>query len=262
MLNICFSSSAYVMIKMTLLDEEPEVPEAKGAVVLSHPKGEIRISDVSYSYSPDVPLIEGLNLSVHPGQRIAIVGPTGCGKTTLINLLMRFYDVDGGARSRVDGQDIRDGHLPAACAAVLRHGAPGDLARARAPSGTTSPWAAPTRPRTTFWPRPRRPPTPIRLHLPPARRATTPSSARTAAACPRARSSCCASPASMLCLPPMLILDEATSSIDTRTEVQHSARPSPALMQGPHQLHRRPPAVHHPRAPTRILVMQDGHIVE
>ena len=109
-----------------LLDEEPEVPEAKDAVVLSHPKGEIRISDVSFSYSPDVPLIEGLNLSVHPGQRIAIVGPTGCGKTTLINLLMRFYDVREGSIS-VDGHDIRRSY-PSVAPAGLRDGPPGHLA--------------------------------------------------------------------------------------------------------------------------------------
>ena len=89
-----------------LLDAEDQVPEAENAKVLET-DGHVELKDVSFRYLPDRPLIEGLNLDVKPGQRIAIVGPTGCGKTTLINLLMRFYDVDGGS-IKVSGTDIRD----------------------------------------------------------------------------------------------------------------------------------------------------------
>ena len=88
-----------------LLDAEDQIPEAPGAVTL-HPDGRVKLEDVSFRYLPDRPLIEHFSLDVQPGQRIAIVGPTGCGKTTLINLLMRFYDVDGGSIS-VAGTDIR-----------------------------------------------------------------------------------------------------------------------------------------------------------
>ena len=89
-----------------LLDEEEQPAEPKDAVVLSNAQGAIELDNVSFSYVPERPLIEGFSLSVKPGQHIALVGPTGCGKTTLINLLMRFYDVDQGA-IRVDGHDIR-----------------------------------------------------------------------------------------------------------------------------------------------------------
>ena len=90
----------------SLLDENDRVPDKENAVVLS-PKGTVDLKDVCFRYVPDRPLIEGFNLHVKPGQRIAIVGPTGCGKTTMINLLMRFYDVNSGA-ILVDGTDIRD----------------------------------------------------------------------------------------------------------------------------------------------------------
>ena len=89
-----------------LLDAEDQVPEAENAATLQ-PDGHVQLQDVSFRYLPDRPLIEGLSLDVQPGQRIAIVGPTGCGKTTLINLLMRFYDVNSGS-IKVSGTDIRD----------------------------------------------------------------------------------------------------------------------------------------------------------
>ena len=89
-----------------LLDEQKQIPDAPDAKnIISH--GQVSLEQVAFRYEPDKPLIEDLNLTVQPGQRIAIVGPTGCGKTTLINLLMRFYDVDKGAIS-IDGNDIRD----------------------------------------------------------------------------------------------------------------------------------------------------------
>ena len=89
-----------------LIDQQPQVPDAPDARVLENPRGAVELSHVDFSYKPDQRLIEDLNLSVEPGQRIAIVGPTGCGKTTIINLLMRFYDVEDGGVF-VDGRDVR-----------------------------------------------------------------------------------------------------------------------------------------------------------
>lgn len=90
-----------------LIDEPAEIPDKKEALNLTNPKGEVMLKHVDFSYSPNKSLIQDLNVSVRPGQRIAIVGPTGCGKTTLINLLMRFYDVQKGT-IRFDGHDIRE----------------------------------------------------------------------------------------------------------------------------------------------------------
>jgi ATP-binding cassette subfamily B protein len=89
-----------------LLDEPEESPDAADATVITEPRGAVQFDAVSFRYKEDVPLIEDLSIDVAPGQTIAIVGPTGAGKTTLVNLLMRFYDVDGGS-IRVDGTDIR-----------------------------------------------------------------------------------------------------------------------------------------------------------
>ena len=89
-----------------LIDEKPQTPDAPDAAVLKEVQGNVTLSHVDFSYLPDVPLIEDFNLQVEKGQRVAIVGPTGCGKTTVINLLMRFYDVNGGS-IQVDGTDIR-----------------------------------------------------------------------------------------------------------------------------------------------------------
>ena len=90
-----------------LLDEEPMIPDAKDAKALQDVKGNVELEHVDFSYVKEVSLIQDFNLKVEPGQRIAIVGPTGCGKTTLINLLMRFYDVNVGM-IKVEGNDIRD----------------------------------------------------------------------------------------------------------------------------------------------------------
>ncbi len=90
-----------------LIEEEPQIPDQEHALAPKSYRGDVDLRDVSFSYVPDIPLIEHFNLDVHPGQRVAIVGPTGCGKTTLINLLMRFYDVTDGAIT-VDGNDIRE----------------------------------------------------------------------------------------------------------------------------------------------------------
>lgn len=90
-----------------LIDEKTILEDKKDATVLENVKGQVEIEHVNFSYTPDRPLIEDLNLSVKPGERVAIVGPTGCGKTTVINLLMRFYDVNSGS-IKVEGKDIRD----------------------------------------------------------------------------------------------------------------------------------------------------------
>src|SRR5205814_7534042 len=90
-----------------LLDEPEETPDSETATVMAAPRGAVQFDDVSFRYKDAVPLIDNMSLDIAPGRTIAIVGPTGAGKTTLVNLLMRFYDVDGGA-IRVDGVDIRD----------------------------------------------------------------------------------------------------------------------------------------------------------
>lgn len=90
-----------------LIEEEPQIPDEADARILDHVQGKVTLENVDFSYNPEVRLIENLNLDVKPGQRIAIVGPTGCGKSTVINLLMRFYDVDQGS-IQVDDIDIRD----------------------------------------------------------------------------------------------------------------------------------------------------------
>ena len=111
-----------------LIEEKPQVSEPENAVTLKDVKGRVKLDNVSFSYVPERKLIEDLNLTVKPGQRVAIVGPTGCGKTTIINLLMRFYDVNSGSVN-VEGNDIRNGiYLPQG---EWVHGAPGDLAQIR-----------------------------------------------------------------------------------------------------------------------------------
>lgn len=103
-----FQNSLACAARLFELLDETEVPhDAPNARTLEHVKGQVELCNVAFSYSPDRPLIRDLNLSVHPGERVAIVGPTGCGKTTVINLLMRFYDVDSG-KITIDGTDIRD----------------------------------------------------------------------------------------------------------------------------------------------------------
>jgi ATP-binding cassette, subfamily B, multidrug efflux pump len=107
--NLLQSTVASAERVFELLDEQEEEQDAKDAVVLSAARGEVRFEDVDFSYVPEKPLIEKMNLDVKPGQTIAIVGPTGAGKTTLVNLLMRFYEIQGG-RITVDGKDIRSVH--------------------------------------------------------------------------------------------------------------------------------------------------------
>ena len=238
-----------------LIAEPPQAPDAPDARVLKDAQGQVEMKDVSFSYVPDRKLIEALNLSVKPGQHVAIVGPTGCGKTTLINLLMRFYDVNGGA-IRVDGTDVRQ-----ITRASLRGSYGMVLQETWLKSGT------------------------IRENLVMGKPDATDEEVIAAAKACHAHSFIKRLPQGydtvigedggrlsqgqkqllcitriMLCLPPMLILDEATSSIDTRTElkIQHAFT---TMMDG-----RTTFIVAHRLSTIReadvILVMRDGSIVE
>ncbi len=200
---------------LDLIEEEPQIPEPEDAVRLSQVKGEVTVSHVNFSYVPDQKLIEDFNLQVRPGQRVAIVGPTGCGKTTLINLLMRFYDVDQGA-IYVEGEEIR--HITRKS---LRENYGMVLQETWLKAGT------------------------IRENLIMGKPDATEEELVNAAKAAKAHSFIKRLPKGydtvigedggslsqgqkqllciarvMLCLPPMLILDEATSSIDTRTEMK------------------------------------------
>ena len=237
-----------------LLDADDQVPEAEHARVLQ-PDGHVELKDVSFRYLPDRPLIEGLNLDVKPGQRIAIVGPTGCGKTTLINLLMRFYDVNGGSIT-VSGDDIRN---------VTRAGKRGSygmvLQDTWLRAGTVRENIAYGKPDATD------------EEIVAAARAAHADSfirrlpdgydtviAEDGGNISQGQKQLLCIARVMLCLPPMLILDEATSSIDTRTEVRIQAAFA-RMMQG-----RTSFIVAHRLSTIReadvILVMKDGHIVE
>lgn len=238
-----------------LIEEKPQVSEPENAVTLTDVRGSVKLENVNFSYVPDRKLIEGLNLSVNPGQRIAIVGPTGCGKTTIINLLMRFYDVDSGSVN-VEGNDIRN---------VTRHSLRESygmvLQETWLKSGT------------------------IRDNIVMGRPDATDEEVIAAAKASHAHSFIKRMPQGydtvigedggslsqgqkqllcitrvMLCLPPMLILDEATSSIDTRTEIKIQDSFA-KMMKG-----RTSFIVAHRLSTIReadvILVMKDGHIIE
>lgn len=236
-----------------LIEEAPQTPEAKG--VLTNVRGNVRLDDVAFSYTPDHPLIRDFNLAVAPGQRVAIVGPTGCGKTTLINLLMRFYDVNAGTIS-VEDRDIR-----AVTRDSLRAGYGMVLQDTWLKAGT------------------------IRENISMGRPDATDAEITQAAKASHAHAFIARMPAGydtviaedggslsqgqkqllciarvMLLLPPMLILDEATSSIDTRTELQIQAAFA-RLMRG-----RTSFIVAHRLSTIReadiILVLRDGQIVE
>ena len=237
-----------------LLDAEDQVPEAENAAALQ-PDGHVQLQDVSFRYLPDRPLIEGLSLDVQPGQRIAIVGPTGCGKTTLINLLMRFYDVNSGS-IKVSGTDIRD-----VTRASLRGSYGMVLQDTWLRAGTVRENIAYGKPDAT-----------MDEVIAAAKAAHAHSFIRRL---PEGYDTVIAEDGGnisqgqkqllciarvMLCLPPMQILDEATSSIDTRTEVRIQ-KAFARMMQG-----RTSFIVAHRLSTIReadvILVMKDGHIVE
>ena len=238
-----------------LIEEEPQVPDAQDAVVLDEAKGRVELEDVSFSYVPEKPLIEHLNLSVQPGQRVALVGPTGCGKTTLINLLLRFYDVNEGS-IRVDGKDIRNytrKSLRSNFGMVLqdtwlKNGTIRENICMGKPDATEEEMiaAAKASHAHSFIKRlPKGYDTYIR---------------EDGGSLSQGQKQLLCITRVMLCLPPMLILDEATSSIDTRTEIRIQKAFS-HMMQG-----RTSFIVAHRLSTIReadvILVMEDGHIVE
>lgn len=238
-----------------LIDEEPQIPDAADAQVLAEAKGEVQLKHVDFSYDPAQRLIEDLNLDVEPGQRIAIVGPTGCGKTTLINLLMRFYDVNGG-EIQVDGLDIRR-----LTRSSLRSNYGMVLQDTWLKEGTIR--------------------ENIRLGRPDASDEEVIAAAKASYAhgfirrlsngydtvigedggsLSQGQKQLLSIARVMLCQPPMLILDEATSSIDTRTEIKIQ-NAFAKLMKG-----RTSFIVAH-RLSTiqnadRILVMREGKIIE
>lgn len=238
-----------------LIEEEPQVPEVQNAKKLEHPDGNVELSHVSFSYVPEQKLIKDFNLSVKAGQRVAIVGPTGCGKTTLINLLMRFYDVDSG-EIKVSGTDIRN-----LTRKSLRKGYGMVLQDTWLREGT------------------------IRENLVIGKPDATEAEIIEAAKAAHAHSFIKRLPNGydtvitedggslsqgqkqllcitrvMLCLPPMLILDEATSSIDTRTEIRIQ-KAFARMMDG-----RTSFIVAHRLSTIKeadiILVMKDGNIIE
>ena len=238
-----------------IIDEQPQTPDAESATVLEDVKGEVEFKDVSFSYDKSKKLIEGLNISAKAGQRIAIVGPTGCGKTTLINLLMRFYDPDGG-KIAVDGNDILS-----VTRKSLRKNYGMVLQDTWLKSGTVF--------------------ENIAMGNPSATREEVENAAKAAHAhnfimqMPNGYDTIIAEDGGnlsqgqkqllcisriMLCLPPMLILDEATSSIDTRTE-QKIQQAFARLMEG-----RTSFVVAHRLSTIKeadlILVMNNGNIIE
>lgn len=238
-----------------LLDTPSETPDAEDAVTLGEAKGEFTIEDVAFSYTKERPLIEGLNLRVKPGERVAIVGPTGCGKTTVINLLMRFYDVNEGSIA-IDGHDIRK---------IRRHSL-----RENVGMVLQETWLRAESVRDN-----------IRMGRPEASDEEVVAAAKAAHAhsfikrlpegydtvlgeggegLSQGQKQLLCIARVMLTLPPILILDEATSSIDTHTE-QRIQKAFSEMMKGRTTFivaHRLSTIMN---ADT-ILVMRDGHIIE
>ena len=237
-----------------LVDVPDEVPDRENAVEF-HSQGQVSLSHVSFSYDPDKPLIEDLNLEVKPGQRIAIVGPTGCGKTTLINLLMRFYDVREGS-IKIDGTDIRN---------MTRHSLRQNfgmvLQDTWLKAGTIRENIAYGKPEAS-----------MEEVVEAAKAAHAHSFIRrlpngydtviseNGGNISQGQKQLLCIARVMLCLPPMLILDEATSNIDTRTEIRIQEAFA-RMMKG-----RTSFLVAHRLSTIReadvILVMKDGHILE
>ena len=239
-----------------LIEEEPQVPEKENAVDLANAfQGKINLSHVYFSYAPEQRLIEDFNLAVKPGQRVAIVGPTGCGKTTMINLLMRFYDVDSG-EIRIDGTDIRDMTRKS-----LRTGFGMVLQDTWLKAGTIRKNIVMGKPDAT------------EEEIVAAAKASHAHSfikrlsdgydtviSEDGGSLSQGQKQLLCITRVMLCLPPMLILDEATSSIDTRTEMKIQEAFA-RLMEG-----RTSFIVAHRLSTIReadvILVMKDGKVIE
>lgn len=238
-----------------LIDEEPVTEDGPDAVVLENANGTVKMEDVFFSYTPEVKLIEHFNLEVKPGQRIAIVGPTGCGKSTVINLLMRFYDVDSGS-IKVTGHDIRD-----ITRESLRANYGMVLQETWLKSGTIRDNIAYGRPDAS-----------LEEVIQASKEAHAHSFIKRmpegydtvisedGGNLSQGQKQLLCIARVMLCLPPMLILDEATSSIDTRTEIRIQ-KAFLKMMEG-----RTSFIVAHRLSTIReadvILVMRDGHIVE
>ena len=238
-----------------LIEETPQTPEPADAKTLTAPDGSVALEDVSFSYVPEQHLIEHFDLAAKPGQRIAIVGPTGCGKTTIINLLMRFYDVDSGC-IRVSGEDIRQltrGSLRTSYGMVLQDtwlktGTIRENIVMGKPDATDEEVIAAAKASHAHG---------FIRRLPQGY--DTPITEDGGGLSQGQKQLLCITRV-MLCLPPMLILDEATSSIDTRTEIKIQEAFN-RLMQG-----RTSFIVAHRLSTIReadvILVMKDGHIIE
>ena len=238
-----------------LIDEEPQVPDAADARVLEEAQGNVDLKDVYFQYVPEKKLIQNFNLQVKPGQRVAIVGPTGCGKTTVINLLMRFYDVNSGS-IKVDGTDIRDitrGSLRTNYGMVLqetwlRSGTIRDNICMGKPDVTEEEIirAAKASHAHGFIKR-----------LPKGYDTVI---TEDGGSLSQGQKQLLCITRVMLCLPPMLILDEATSSIDTRTEIKIQ-NAFATMMEG-----RTSFIVAHRLSTIQsadvILVMKDGNIIE
>lgn len=237
------------------IEEEPETKDDQDAVVLTDAKGNLKLEHVGFSYKKEVPLLKGLNLEVKPGQKIAIVGPTGCGKTTLINLLMRFYDVDEGV-IRMEGEDIR--HITRDS---LRENYGMVLQETWLKSATIAENIAYGNPQATRE---------EIIHAAKEAHAHSfitrmPDGYDTVISeeggnLSQGQKQLLCIARVMLRLPPVLILDEATSSIDTRTEIKVQ-KAFEKLMEGRTSFivaHRLSTI----RTADRILVMKDGNIIE
>ena len=238
-----------------LIDEEPQVPDAADARVLEEAQGNVDLKDVYFQYVPEKKLIQNFNLQVKPGQRVAIVGPTGCGKTTVINLLMRFYDVNSGS-IKVDGTDIRDitrGSLRTNYGMVLqetwlRSGTIRDNICMGKPDATEEEIIAAAKASHAHS---------FIKRLPQGYDTVITEDGGNLS---QGQKQLLCITRVMLCLPPMLILDEATSSIDTRTEIKIQEAFA-KMMKG-----RTSFIVAHRLSTIQeadiILVMKDGHIIE
>ncbi len=238
-----------------LIEAKPQTPDAPGAAVLTQPQGHVEIQDVFFSYRKDQRLIEDFTLDVRPGQRVALVGPTGCGKTTVINLLMRFYDVNSGS-IQVEGTDVRQ-----ITRKSLRQNYGMVLQDTWLKKGTIRENIAYGKPDAT-----------LEEVIEAAKAAHAHSFIRRlpqgydtvigedGGAISQGQKQLLCIARVMLCLPPMLILDEATSSIDTRTEVRIQ-KAFQRMMEG-----RTSFIVAHRLSTIQdadvILVMKDGHIIE
>ena len=238
-----------------LIDEEPQVPDAADARVLEDAQGNVDLKNVYFQYVPEKKLIQNFNLQVKPGQRVAIVGPTGCGKTTVINLLMRFYDVNSGS-IKVDGTDIRDitrGSLRTNYGMVLqetwlRSGTIRDNICMGKPDATEEEIIAAAKASHAHS---------FIKRLPQGYDTVI---TEDGGSLSQGQKQLLCITRVMLCLPPMLILDEATSSIDTRTEIKIQ-NAFAKMMEG-----RTSFIVAHRLSTIQsadvILVMKDGNIIE